>query len=125
MFNVEVTEKAAEKIKDIMKKEGNPQLALRLYVAQGTGCQGGLRYGIAFDDRQNKGDMVVQTNGVKILVDDFSADYLDGCKIDYVTSLMGSGFHIDNPNAAESCECGTFIPKKQGIQISGTLGACR
>jgi len=125
MFSIEVTERAARKIKDIANHQGNPQLALRLYVAEGSGCQGGFQYGIALDDRVNKGDRVVERNGVKVLVDEFSAEYLNGCRLDYVEELMGSGFHIENPNAAESCGCGTFIPKKSRIEPSGTLGSCR
>ena len=90
---------------DLLAKEGNPQLALRIFVS-GGGCSG-MQYGMAFDDNRRPDDLVIQQDGVQIIVDDFSAPYIRGSQIDYVDSLMGAGFTVQNPNAVHSCSCGT------------------
>jgi iron-sulfur cluster assembly protein len=103
-----VTEKAAEKVKAAIAKEGKSDSTLRLYVS-GGGCSG-FQYGLAFD-KKNEGDHVIESNGVKIIVDQESAKYLDGSEIDYVESVMGEGFKVNNPNATETCGCGhSFTP---------------
>lgn len=99
-----LTEKAVQKAKEFMAQEGKAEVALRVYVA-GGGCAG-LTYGLALEDAPGEDDIVHVENGVKIVVDPFSARYLKGCVVDYVESLMGSGFKIDNPNATSSCACG-------------------
>src|SRR6188508_1123430 len=78
---------------------------LRLFVKSG-GCSG-FSYGLAFDDKLNEGDRLEDHAGVPIVIDSFSAQYVDGAEIDYVDSLMGSGFAINNPNAVSSCACGS------------------
>ncbi|MFZ0214657.1 MAG: iron-sulfur cluster assembly accessory protein, partial [Candidatus Dormiibacterota bacterium] len=88
-----------------LQKEGNPQLGLRLFVS-GGGCSG-LQYGMAFDDETRPGDEIVEQNGIRILVDDFSAPHVRGSEIDYVDGLMGAGFTVHNPNAVHSCSCGS------------------
>ncbi len=105
-FRLAVTDKAVEKIKEFMAKDGKdkPNLALRLYIA-GGGCSG-FRYGMAFDDKTNGDDRVVESNGVKLVVDAESARMIDGSEIDYVENVMGSGFMVNNPNATETCGCG-------------------
>jgi iron-sulfur cluster assembly protein len=108
-FKISVTEKAAEKIRTIMEKQDKQNSGLRLYVA-GGGC-GGLQYGLGFDEKGD-GDRVIEAYGVKVLVDEQSAEYLDGSEIDYVESVMGEGFMVNNPNAVETCGCGhSFKPK--------------
>src|SRR5207248_8590653 len=87
-----------------MTKEANPQLALRIFVS-GGGCSG-MQYGMAFDDQRRADDVVIDNEGVQILVDDFSVSYIRGSEIDYVDSLMGAGFTLHNPNAVHSCSCG-------------------
>ncbi len=99
-----VTPKALEKIKEAIRSEGKQNLNLRVY-GEGGGCAG-LQYGLAFEDKQNDGDQVVDQDGVKILVDRFSAPYLKGITIDYESALQGAGFKIKNPNATGSCGCG-------------------
>jgi iron-sulfur cluster assembly protein len=101
---VSLTPDAQIRLKDLLEKEGNPQLALRIFVS-GGGCSG-MQYGMAFDDNRRAEDLVIEASGVKILVDDFSAPYIQGSEIDYVDSLMGAGFTVHNPNAVHSCSCG-------------------
>lgn len=100
---ITITSKAAEKIKEFMKDEKDAQY-LRVYV-QGGGCSG-LSYGMGFEDKAEEDDIVMEENGVKYIVDSYSIDSLKGANVDYVESLMGSGFKIDNPNVKKSCGCG-------------------
>jgi iron-sulfur cluster assembly accessory protein len=101
---VDVTLKAAEKVIEFMKQEGKDNLYLRVYVT-GGGCSG-LSYGMGFEENPDEDDMVLEQNGVKILVDNYSQKYLKGANVDYIESLMGSGFKISNPNVTKSCSCG-------------------
>lgn len=101
---VSLTPEAQVRLKELLAKEENPQLALRVFVS-GGGCSG-MQYGMAFDDLRRAEDIVVEQDGVQILVDDFSVEYLRGSEIDYVDSLMGAGFTVHNPNAVHSCSCG-------------------
>jgi iron-sulfur cluster assembly protein len=102
---VTVTEAAAKKVIELRAREGKDEARLRLFVKSG-GCSG-FSYGLAFDDRLNEGDRLEEHDGVPIVIDSFSAQYVDGAEIDYVDSLMGSGFAINNPNAVSSCSCGS------------------
>jgi iron-sulfur cluster assembly accessory protein len=101
---VTLTSEALSQLRSLLEKEANPNLALRVFVS-GGGCSG-LQYGMAFDDNIRPGDEIVQDQGVRILIDDFSTPYLRGSEIDYVDSLMGAGFTVHNPNAVSSCSCG-------------------
>ena len=101
---ITITAKAAEKVADFMKQEGNNALLLRVYVT-GGGCSG-LSYGMGFEEKADEDDAVLEQNGVKLLVDSYSQRYLKGANVDYVESLMGSGFKINNPNVTKSCSCG-------------------
>ena len=101
---VSLTPEASTRLKELLEKEANPQLALRVFVS-GGGCSG-MQYGMAFDDQRRADDVVVEHDGVQIVVDDFSVNYIQGSEIDYVDSLMGAGFTVHNPNAVHSCSCG-------------------
>jgi iron-sulfur cluster assembly accessory protein len=101
---VSLTPEAQSRLKELLGKENNPDLALRIFVS-GGGCSG-MQYGMAFDDQRRADDVVIQNEGVQILVDDFSVGYIQGSEIDYVDSLMGAGFTVHNPNAVHSCSCG-------------------
>lgn len=104
-LRITITEKAAEKVKVSMEKK---DAALRLYVS-GGGCSG-FQYGLAFD-KKNDDDTLIESHGVKVIVDQESAKYLDGSEIDYEESVMGEGFKVNNPNATETCGCGhSFKP---------------
>ncbi len=101
---ITITTKAAEKVAEFMKQEGNNSLYLRVYVS-GGGCSG-LSYGMGFEEKPEEDDSVIEQNGVKVLIDGYSQRYLKGANVDYVDSLMGSGFKINNPNVTKSCSCG-------------------
>jgi iron-sulfur cluster assembly protein len=101
---INVTPAASEKIKEAIQAEGSSNLSLRIYV-EGGGCSG-LQYGLVFEGEEKDGDEVLAQEGFKILVDRFSAPYLSGVEIDYVNTLQGAGFKINNPNATGSCGCG-------------------
>jgi len=101
---ITVTPKAAEKIAEFMKEEDENAEYLRVYV-QGGGCSG-LSYGMGFEKAPEEDDLVIEESGVKIIVDSYSIDHLKGANVDYIESLMGSGFKINNPNVTKSCSCG-------------------
>ncbi len=100
---ITITPAAAAKVSELLEAEGNPELGLRIFVA-GGGCSG-LQYGMTLDETQD-GDSIFEASGVRVLVDDMSAEYIRGSEIDYVDSLMGAGFAVNNPNAVSSCGCG-------------------
>ncbi len=103
---VVLTESAAQKLKDTLQEKGVVEThALRVFV-QGGGC-GGMQYGMTFDDSPREDDEISEQFGVKIIVDPISLFYVNGARIDYVDSLMGGGFAIENPNATTSCGCGS------------------
>lgn len=103
--DVNLTENAATKVQALMEQEGGTYEYLRVFVT-GGGCSG-LSYGMTFEEREEDGDLVVESNGVKILVDEFSKDYLKGMTVDWQESLMGTGFVVNNPNAQSTCACGS------------------
>lgn len=115
---VTLTTEAMSQLRHLLEKEANPALALRVFVS-GGGCSG-MQYGMAFDDNVRPGDDVIEHDGVRILVDDFSGPYIQGSEIDYVDSLMGAGFTVHNPNAVKSCSCGTsFDTGEDASQAQG------
>lgn len=101
---ITMTSAAADQLKEFLAEQGTPDHALRVFVAPG-GCSG-LQYGMTIDEAADEGDEILETNGVRVLVDSFSAMYLEEAEIDYVNSLMGGGFTVSNPNAVASCACG-------------------
>ena len=99
------TDNAAAKVKRLIEEEGIPNLKLRVFVS-GGGCSG-FQYGFTFDEKINEDDTVVDKNGVTLLIDSMSFQYLTGAEIDYQESLQGSQFVIKNPNATTTCGCGS------------------
>jgi iron-sulfur cluster assembly accessory protein len=99
-----LTSAAAGKAKALLDQEGRDDLALRIAVQPG-GCAG-LRYQLFFDDRVLDGDITLDFDGVKLIVDRMSSPYLEGASIDFVDTIEKQGFTIDNPNATGSCACG-------------------
>lgn len=99
------TDAAAAKVKDLLAEEGNPQLKLRVFV-QGGGCSG-FQYGFSFDEVVNDDDTTVAKEGVQLLIDPMSYQYLLGAEIDYKDDLEGAQFVIRNPNANSTCGCGS------------------
>lgn len=102
---ITLTDNAVVKIRELLAEENNPKLKLRSFV-QGGGCSG-MQYGFTFDEEQNEDDFVVEAEGVSVLVDSMSMQYMSGAKIDYKEDLMGASFSIDNPNSVTSCSCGS------------------
>jgi iron-sulfur cluster insertion protein len=99
------TDSAADKVKQLIDEEGNPELKLRVFV-QGGGCSG-FQYGFTFDEETNEDDTVMEKNGVQLLIDAMSYQYLVGAEIDYKDGLEGAQFVIKNPNATTTCGCGS------------------
>ena len=99
------TDNAANKVKQLIDEEGNSELKLRVFVS-GGGCSG-FQYGFTFDEVANEDDTVMSKNGVQLLIDPMSFQYLAGAEIDYQESLEGSQFVIRNPNATTTCGCGS------------------
>jgi iron-sulfur cluster insertion protein len=99
------TDAAASKVKDLIEEERNDALKLRVFVS-GGGCSG-FQYGFTFDEKIQDGDTKVEKNGVTLLVDPMSFQYLTGAEIDYKEDLEGSQFVIKNPNATTTCGCGS------------------
>ena len=102
---VSITDTAAEKVKALMAQEGEEDLALRIGVRPG-GCSG-FQYSIYFDDEINDDDEVIESKGVRILVDAMSVPYIMGSEFDWQESLMGAGFAVNNPNVSGGCGCGS------------------
>ena len=101
---VTVTETAAKKVESLRLEEGKPEWGLRLRVV-GGGCSG-FSYELGWEDAAQEDDQVIECAGVKVFVDPASVQYVGGAQIDYVDSLYGSGFSINNPNSKGSCGCG-------------------
>lgn len=96
---------AAAKVRELIQEEGNAALALRVYI-QGGGCSG-FQYGFEFDENRADDDLAVVTDGVTLLVDPLSLQYLMGAEVDYTESLQGAQFVIRNPGAKTTCGCGS------------------
>lgn len=99
------TDNAANKVKELIEEEGNAELKLRVFVS-GGGCSG-FQYGFTFDEITNEDDTVLNKNGVQLLIDPMSFQYLVGAEIDYTEGLEGAQFVIKNPNATSTCGCGS------------------
>jgi len=105
------TDAAASRVQSLIKEEGNENLKLRVFVT-GGGCSG-FQYGFTFDETVNDGDTEVENQGVKLLIDPMSFQYLAGAEIDFSEGLEGSQFVIKNPNASTTCGCGSsFSPEE-------------
>ncbi len=120
---VTLTAAAAEKLDTIMKEKGVREThGLRVFVS-GGGCSG-LQYGMTFDYNPRPVDSVFEQHGMRIIIDPQSRQYMEGASIDYVDSLMGGGFHIENPNAVSSCGCGHSFRSKDGAEGGGGCSSC-
>jgi len=102
---LQFTEAAAIKVKSLIADENNTELKLRVYIT-GGGCSG-FQYGFTFDDQINDGDMTIEKQGVALVVDPMSLQYLVGGAVDYTEGLEGSRFVVTNPNAKSTCGCGS------------------
>jgi len=102
---ITITDSAVDKIKALIAEEQNPDLKVRMFV-EGGGCSG-FQYGFTFEEQKSEDDFVFEFNGITILVDAMSAQYVQGAEIDWQESAMGSTFAIRNPNATTTCGCGS------------------
>lgn len=100
---IAMTPTAVEKVQELLTQESDPSLGLRIFVA-GGGCSG-LQYGMTLDEEQ-EGDTIIPQGEFRVFVDEMSLEYIKGSQVDYVDSLMGAGFTVNNPNAVSSCGCG-------------------
>ena len=105
LLPIQMTDAAANKVKSLITEEENPSLKLRVYIT-GGGCSG-FQYGFTFDEAINDGDTVIEKNGVTMVVDSMSLQYLIGGSVDYIEGLEGSRFLVTNPNATATCGCGS------------------
>jgi iron-sulfur cluster assembly protein len=116
-----LTESAASKIKQLLAEEEDVSV-LRVAI-QGGGCSG-FQYGLGFDRGPQEGDIEFSMHGVEVVVDPFSAPYLQGAEIDYVDTIQSAGFAINNPNATSSCGCGHSFQVEEGSEPEGHVGGC-
>ncbi len=116
---ITMTPSAVVKVKELLMQENDPSLGLRIFVA-GGGCSG-LQYGMTLDEEQ-EGDSVIHEGEFKVFVDEMSLGYITGSEVDYVDSLMGAGFTVNNPNAVSSCGCGHSFKTAEGGGESRSCG---
>jgi iron-sulfur cluster assembly protein len=114
-----LTDAAVSKLREITAEETNPDVGLRVYVYSG-GCSG-YRYGMMIEDAPTTEDQVVEANGIKVYVDGRSLDLIVGSEIDYVDTLMGAGFTVNNPRAVAACGCGSSF---RTADSEGTARSC-
>jgi iron-sulfur cluster assembly protein len=116
---VSLSEAAAAKLQELTAGEADPQTGLRVYVYSG-GCSG-YRYGMMLEDQPTPEDVTVESRGIKVYVDQQSTQYLTGSEIDYLDTLMGAGFTVNNPNAVSGCGCGSSF---RTAESAGNPGGC-
>ena len=116
---VSLSDAAASKLRELTAEETNPAIGLRVYVYSG-GCSG-FKYGMMLEDAPTAEDNVLEVNGIKVYVDPPSIDLLKGSEIDYVDTLMGAGFTVNNPNAVAACGCGSSF---RTADDAGTARSC-
>ena len=116
---VSLTDAAVSKLQELTAAETNPAIGLRVYVYSG-GCSG-FRYGMMLEDAPTPEDRILDVSGIKVYVDGQSVDLLKGSQIDYVDTLMGAGFTVNNPNAVAACGCGSSF---RTADDAGTARSC-
>ena len=116
-----ITPTAATKIRELMAEEPDGDTLVLRVAIQGGGCSG-FQYGLGFDTQAAEGDHELVLEGVSVVVDPFSAPYLRGATIDFLSGLQESGFKIDNPNAASSCGCGHSFQVEEGAEGAAASG---
>jgi iron-sulfur cluster assembly accessory protein len=116
-----LTDTATQAVRELLDKRNLQGYALRVFVS-GGGCSG-FQYGMALEGNIRPTDLAWDYEGVKVVVDEISINYLRGCTVDYVDDLMGSGFKIENPNAVSTCGCGSSF-RTQGSEAAEEGGSC-
>ena len=118
-LSLTLTDAAAHKLQELTASEPNPQIGLRVYVYSG-GCSG-YRYGMMLEDAPTPEDLVLSEKGIRVYVDGQSVGLLSGSEIDYIDTLMGAGFTVNNPNAVAACGCGSSFRTEDD---AGTPRSC-
>jgi iron-sulfur cluster assembly protein len=114
---IELTDKGAEKVREFLASQSEPNATAGLRVGvRGGGCSG-FQYMLAFDEERD-GDTVVESQGIRLLVDTASAPYVRGATVDFVDSLQGAGFKVDNPNVVAACGCGSSFRVAEEEEVS-------
>ena len=114
---IELTDKGAEKVREFLASQSEPNATAGLRVGvRGGGCSG-FQYMLAFDEERD-GDTVVESRGIRLLVDTASAPYVRGATVDFVDSLQGAGFKVDNPNVVAACGCGSSFRVAEEEEVS-------
>ena len=116
---VSLSDAAAAKLTELSAAEANPAIGLRVYVYSG-GCSG-FRYGMMLEDQPTPEDITVESRGIRVYVDAQSTQLLSGSEIDYLDTLMGAGFTVNNPNAVSGCGCGSSF---RTAESAGSPGGC-
>ena len=119
---ITLTQSAADAVRDLLAKKDLTGYALRVFIS-GGGCSG-FQYGMALDNNIRPEDTLAETNGIQVVVDEISFQYLTGATIDYVDTMMGSGFKIINPNAASTCGCGQSFRTSGEATSNGSCNGC-
>jgi len=123
---VTITERAAEKVKELLAAENDPSLTALRVAVEGGGCSG-FQYALGFDSAPEDNDEAWEHHGVRVIVDRFSLPYLQGSSVDYIDGLMGAGFQIENPNVVAACGCGSSFQAKDEVaadEVPAAEGAC-
>ena len=118
-----LTESAATKIRTLMAEEPEGEASVLRIAVQGGGCSG-FEYALGFDRTAQEGDLELESHGVTVVVDPFSAPYLQGAEIDFLETIQEAGFKISNPNATTSCGCGHSFQVAEGEAPEDTAGGC-
>ncbi len=118
---ITLTPTATQAVRELLQKRNLEGYALRVFIS-GGGCSG-FQYGMALENNIRDQDLLAEFDGVKVVIDEISIDYLRGATIDYVESVMGSGFKIENPNAISTCGCGNSFRTKD--DPSGGCSSCQ
>jgi len=119
---ITLTSAAAQAVRDLLEKRNLTGYALRVFIS-GGGCSG-YQYGMALEGNKRDEDLSFEHDGVEVVVDEVSINYLRGATIDYVDDLMGSGFKIENPNAVSTCGCGSSFRTKDEADASEAGCSC-
>jgi len=120
---VSLTEAAAAKVKDLMAEEPAGEAEVLRIAVQGGGCNG-FEYALGFDHGAAEGDHELESHGVRLVVDPFSAPYLHGAEVDYLETIQEAGFKISNPNVVSACGCGSSFQVAEGEAAEGAAGGC-
>jgi iron-sulfur cluster assembly protein len=120
---VTLTERAASKIGGLMASEPAGEAEVLRVAIQGGGCSG-FEYALGFDRGAQPGDLELEFHGVRVVVDQFSAPYLQGATIDFLETLQESGFKIENPNVVSACGCGSSFQVAEGEDVAGCGTGC-